>query len=424
MPKTIKRKLLRASSINGGGFIFSSFVILLWSYLLVTLYSAYESGLLLLCLSVAGILNLADLGVSIGITKIVSSANSEDCGHSPWQFFISSLLVTLVVELVVGVMGFGLWFIVSSPDLEFLDYFSIMIFALSTQTVLICVGLFKGLVDFKGANLISMGASVAVYGIGIFMLFITSNAKTTLLVVALTQALVATLATLFTASKVKPVDRNRHASVFDMVTLVYPKVFKTSIGMFPQMFAGIFFLHVQRFIVAQYVGIGFVAIFSLAYSIATRLHAIVNAFLEVIFPMAKQLRDYGVNILNLCLKLGGVFSAAYLIAAAIALVISDSIVPGLTVPLALYSIGAMFAVAAVPSFHFLNGSGAALQVSVASILGPSLFFIFVLAMGWGDFLVGNQFLIPVAYAVTMFIMLVCVAMLLRRKIKNISSVKF
>jgi O-antigen/teichoic acid export membrane protein len=419
MPHLFRHKLLSASAINGGGFILSSITVLLWSYLLVRSYPAAASGQLLLSLSVAGLINLLDLGVSIGLIRVISALDPVVYPHSPWNYFRSAIWLITLTELVVGFVAVGWWKASSFHDLPFSGYLSIIVFAVSTQAVLLCTGLFKGLVDFKAANLISTGTALSVYGIGVAMILAGLDVWTVLLAMTCAQLFCACAAVIFAMKQHRPKNTAVTPSFSQLARVIYPNLLRSSIEMFPQMFTGIFFLHAQRFIIARYAGLDSVAIFSLAYSIATRIHAMMNAFLEVIFPMARQLHAQGINMARFCIKVGSIFAAIYFILAFAATAIAIMFVPGISAPLSIYSIGVMFAVAAVPAFHFLNGSGASVQVSVCSLLSPAFFLALAGVMNYSSFAISTNLLLPVAYAVTMALMLVAVGFLLRHHLRRL-----
>jgi hypothetical protein len=80
----------------------------------------------------------------------------------------------------------------------------------------------------------------------------------------------------------------------------------------------------------------------------------------------------------------------------------------------------MFAVAAAPAFHYLNGSGESAQVSVCSILSP-LIFLGLAPILHNYFTFGADMLLPIAYSLTMAVMLLQVALLVRRHSKQIAT---
>jgi len=408
----IRLKLISASFINAGGFIFSSLVVLFWSYLLVKLYPANDSGGLLLCLSCAGMVNLLDFGTSIGITRIISSENSSLYSHHPRNYLLSAVIVSLLTEGMAVLLIIYFWKKLALPSLPYYGYFSLLILTLSSQVVLICVGFFKGLLNYRAANLVSAGTAIVVYGAGTVFLLAESSVWIVFFIMALMQVICAGASVIYVLGSYSLMEVSNKISFNQLVRVVYPNLFKTSIKLFPQMFAGIFFLHVQRLIIARYAGLELVAIFSLAYSIATRLHGVVNAFLEIIFPMAQRLRAQGINVLIFCLKLGGIFTVVYFLIASVVIAIVVTVLPHILKPLIAYSIGVMFAVAAIPSFHFLNGVGRAFQISFASLMSPIIYCILAFSIYSININYDNNLILPLVYIFTMFILFIWTFLLL------------
>lgn len=417
MLKFDRRKFIIASAINGVSFIISSIVVLLWSFLLVRTYSGQDSGYLLLSLSVAGIINMIDLGVSMGLTRVISMEREEKPPFSPENYFLSALSVTLILELVVGGLAVFIWSYYFEPVQTTGSFGFIVVFALSTQTILICSGALKGFLNFKAANLITTGAAILVYGIGVAMASSQQSVWHMLISMAIMHALVAYFAVSYTLKRIRIVSVISD-SKFRLKTLfkVYWILLKISITYFPQMFAGLFFQHVQRFMISRYSGIDFVALISLAYAIATRLHAIINAFLEVIFPMASKIQKRGVEANAFCIKFGALAAVVYIITSGVAAGIVGVFIPGIFPVLLVFSIGVTFAVASAPAFHLLNGSGASHLVSTSSVLSPLLFACLVPAINYINVL-DSHMLLPAAYAITMSLLLLQIVIMVRHHSK-------
>lgn len=414
-----RRKMFSASAINGGGFMLASLATVLWYFLIVRYYPGEASGQMLLSLSVAGLINLLDLGVSLGLVSVLSAGNEISGRHSRWDYVRSALLVTTLTELLVGSLAVGWWKSTSFPGLPDIGYFSIVIFAVSTQAILICSSTFKGLCDFKAANLISTGSVLAVYGVGVGTMLIGKDVWIVFLAMTCTQLLTACSAVAY-ANKWLCGDADVViAPAPERVLVAYADLLLISVKFFPQIFTGIFFMHAQRFIIARYAGLDAVAVISFAYSIATRIHSVVNAFLEVIFPMAHQLRAQGVMPSAFCIRVGSISAAAYFVVAVVVAGVASLLIPSIFPPLFAYSIGVMFAVAAAPAFHLLNGSGESMQVSVCSLLSP-LIFLFLAPILHNNFMFGAKMLLPIAYSLTMAVMLLPVALLVRRHSRRIT----
>jgi len=413
-----RRKMFNASAINGGGFMLASLVTVLWYFLIVRSYPGEASGQMLLSLSMAGLINLLDLGVSLGLISVLSAANETSGRYSRWNYVSSALLVTTVTELLVGSFAVGWWKSISFVDLPNTGYFSIVVFAVSAQAILLSNSAFKGLCDFKAANLIMTGSTVAVYGVGVGAVLIEKTVWIVFLAMACTQLLTACCAVVYANKRLSAHATEEIMSASKSVFCVYADLLRISVKFYPQMFTGIFFMHAQRFIIARYSGLNAVAVISFAYSIATRIHSVVNAFLEIIFPMARQLIVQGVNPNLFCVRVGTLSAAAYFAVAFIASGVASQFVPGIFLPLFIYSIGVMFAVAVAPAFHLLNGSGESLQVSICSLLSP-LIFLGLTPILHSYLSVTSEILLPIAYSLTMAVMLLQAVLLVRRHTRRI-----
>jgi len=413
MLRLTRRKLLGASVINGSGFMLASLATVGWYFLVVRSYSGNASGQLLLAFSVAGLINLLDLGVSLGLVRVISAGDGISHPYSPWSYFRSALWVTTLTELLVGSIAVGWWKARYFPELPGNGYFSVVAFAVSMQAILLCTSAFKGLLDFKTANLISTGSTLAVYGVGSGTVLSGGDVWSVFLAMTGTQLLAACAVVTFATIRMRSTIDPAVATAPGFALVAYPGLLSISMRFFPQMFTGIFFMHAQRFIIARYAGLDAVAVISFAYSTATRIHSVVNAFLEVIFPMARQLQAQGVKLGAFSLRVGSLSATVYLIAAVAATGVASLFIPGISRPLFTYSVGVMFAVAAVPAFHLLNGSGASAQVSMCSLLSP-LIFLGVAPLLHNNFSLDARLLLPVAYAITMAVMLFQVAVIVMR----------
>lgn len=421
MTQLTRRAFLSASLINGGGFMFASLATVLWYFMVVKGYRGTVSGQLLLAMSVAGLINCLDFGVSMGLVRIFSLGDERSSIYSQREYFQAALWITGAVEISVGVIAVWIWKILSLPGLPVSAYFSIVVFAVTTQIVLFCVIAFKGLCNFKSANLVSTGSTLAVYGLGVISIATGASAWNVLLTMTCVQSFSAGAA-LFYVNSALAKNQSKRGPGLKTMLLVYWDLFQLSIRFFPQLFTGIFFMHAQRFIIARYVGLDSVGVLSLAYSIATRLHAVVNAFLEVIFPMARKLQTQGINPVLFCSKLGLKSAVVYLVVASAVTFVANLMMPGIFATLFGYSVGVMFAVGSIPAFHFLNGNGDSARVSICSLLSPLLFFVIALLLH-DSFTTDKKMLLPVAYSSAMMIMLIHVSILLRQYAKRTNTLK-
>ena len=292
----------------------------------------------------------------------------------------------------------------------------VVLFALSTQGLLLCTSAFKGLCNFKAANLVSTGSTIAVYGTGVVAMMLRAEVWTLLSLMTLVQASCAAVAIVNTSTQLRAQGEPPNTFSAAPALGVYANLLRTSLPYFPQLFTGIFFMHAQRFFIARYTGLETVGVTSFAYSLATRIHSVISAFSEAIFPMAQQLRANGLKAASFCVRMGAVAAGVYAIAALILVAGVAALVPGMLMIQIIFCVGVMFSAAAVPAFHLLNGSGASAQISVCSLLSPFIFAC--LAIAANAAFGATSWLSPAAYAATMAIMLPHVALLVRRHAKH------
>jgi O-antigen/teichoic acid export membrane protein len=414
-PLLTRRHLLTASAINGGGFLMASLATVFWYFLIVRLYPSSESGLLLLAMSVAGLINLLDLGASMGLTSILSTTENEADRSRANASFRSALVIGLGTQFMAGSVAVAVWRALAHPDLSVWACLSVVVFAVSTEAVLLCSSALKGLCNFKAANLVSTGSALSVYGLAAGLAAFKLNVWVLLGAMSCAQLAMGAYAIKMAVSRLhqrRPVPDD---AVSHLTT--YLNLLRISLPFFPQMVAGIFFMHAQRFIIARYAGLDAVALTSFAYSLATRIHSLVNAFLEIIFPMARRLQAQGITAGTLSLRAGAASAAAYLAVAALGALIVHIVIPEIIPTFLVFAVGVTFAIAAAPAFHVLNGSGASAQVSGCSLVSPFLFI--ALAEGLYAWLkLDVALLLPLAYAATMAVMLIQVAALVCRHSLN------
>lgn len=402
-----RRNLLAASAINGFGFILVTVSNILWYYLIVRNYSGVESGNLLLAMSVAGMINLLDLGTSMGLTRMISMNELPSHRNLAVTAFQSSILVGLSLQFAVGSAAVFIWASLANSDASLWTCGAIIVFAVSTQAVLLCVSALKGLCDFKASNLVSTFSASLVYGTGAALAAFGNNVWLVFITMSIVQMLVGVVAIQFTHGRF----RTYNWVYPDASKLVrsYISLLRSSLAFAPQMMTGIFFMHAQRFIIARYSGIESVAIVSFAYSVATRIHSLVNAFLEVIFPLAAKLREQGHGGFFI-LKIGLISALSYMMMATFIVIVAHFIVPEFQLTFGVFALGGAFAIAAAPAFHLLNGNGASLLVSISSFISPFLFVVAAEVIYLAFQPLGNL-LLPTAYAITMATMLALVSIL-------------
>lgn len=410
-----RRHLLTASAINGTGFILASAVTVLWYFLIVKRYSAVESGRLLLAMSVAGMINLLDLGTSMGLTRLLSVSEQPADQSIATRAFRSAIWLGSALQLLVGSAAVIVWRHLTDVPPPLAASSAIVVFAVSFQLVLTCASAMKGISDFKAANLISTGSALLVYGVAAALAAASIDIWMLFVVMSGVQLAMAVYAIKLATSRLIAQDRGS-TSAHSLVH-AYSTLLKTSLTFFPQMVTGIFFMHAQRFVIARYSGLEAVASVSFAYSVATRIHSLVNAFLEVLFPMTKRLQQQGVKVGRLLVKVVLMSAMSYVLVAFVTGLIAAFVIPEALWTFAAFALGVTFAIAAAPVFHALNGSGASAQVSICSFISP---FVFVAAAEGVHPWMGaskQQLLLPSAYAIAMAFMLIQVGILGWRHLK-------
>jgi O-antigen/teichoic acid export membrane protein len=395
-----RKKFLGASAINGAGFIVVSILNVLWYFLIINQYDRTASGLLLVGISIAGLVNLLDLGVSLGLINAMAQATGS-VARSPWKRYLAATICICLMEVLAGMAAVVLWRHMGAENLPLAVLGAVIVFAVSTQGLLLSASALKGQLRFKEANLVVMVSAIATYGLGTAMAACRADIWHMFYAMTAAQLAVAGLAVHYCHTVLRKVPASTGAEPGMLV--LYRELLGTSLRFFPQSFAGIVFTHAQRLAIAKVIGVDSVAILSFAYSVASRAHAVVNAFLEVLFPMARSISASTTNLTRFCMKAGLIAFLIYAAAIACALVIVARFAPPATWYLFLYSIGVSFSIAAAPAFHILNGSGKSASVSSYSLAGPAI-FVATLFVGSRAIQVTTD-LVPIAYAAAMLAVL-------------------
>lgn len=409
-----RRHLLAASAINGAGFILASAATVLWYFLIVKRYSAAESGRLLLAMSVAGMINLIDFGTSMGLTRLLSVSEQPADRSMATRAFRSAIWLGSALQLLVGSVALIVWRHLTDVPPPLAASGAIVVFAVSFQIVLTCASAMKGICDFKAANLISTGSALLVYGVAAALAAASVDIWMLFLAMSGVQLAMAAFAIRLATSRLATLDSGSTSAL--SLLRAYGALLKTSLTFFPQMVTGIFFMHAQRFVIAKYSGLEAVAVVSFAYSVATRIHSLVNAFLEVLFPMAQRLQQQGVKVGRLLVKVGLMSALSYALVAFVTGVVAAFVIPEALWTFAVFALGVTFAIAAAPAFHALNGSGASAQVSTCSFISPFLFV--AVAEGIHPRMGTAELLLPSAYAIAMAFMLLQVGILAWRHLQQ------
>ncbi len=410
----IRKKLLGPALWNGGGFLASSAVTIFWYWLVLKTYSGTESAALLLDISTAGVITLVDMGASLGLISVLSRSldtKERDFGD-PLYLVVSTLIAILVLEVVAGI---GIIFLAERWGLISVGAVSgiaIIAFALTSQTVTTATAALKGARDFRSASVTATCTVFIVFGTGSLGMLNGVDARTVFLHMTIIQLFTAAGALIVVISR--PVWKILLASTRSDAHHAHQQnvkyFFLHSIAYFPQTFAGTFFTHTQRFIVAYFLGADQVAKLAFAYSLATRVHALINAFLEVLFPFAPDLAKEGIDIRGFALRTGAGAALVFLPMAAAATALTAIVAASAAGLTAGYLVGVFFAVAVAPAFQMLNAHGKALRLSIVVLGSPMIFALIILATK--QFSNVRRWDFPVAYAGSQVYVFVVVLLML------------
>lgn len=390
---------------NGSTFILSSAIIALWYYFCTQRYPASGSAYLLLSLSTAGIINLLDFGISLKIIHILSTSSSNN--RWPIKIVItSSFLGSMMLQATLGSVVYYL-ILSNSPIPEgSYTYLLVLALALSTQCVQTAISIMKGLFAFNRANSILLASTLFVYAATIPLIIKGVNQESVLAIMSLGQFITAVIAALL-IPKTKNKNKESIPALVKGISKCYYQMLRESIEFFPQVFAGTFFLHIQRFFIIELLGEKALANFSFAYALASRLHSVVNSFFDLLFPYAARIVQ-GRSAIKIANLAGAAAAAICLVGALIVGCIIYYISPEILQPFSLYVLGVLFAMASAPAFHLMNGLNNGYAVSLYSLLAPIIFATILLLNKFSGkqlFENANQVLIPIAYSISMLMVL-------------------
>jgi O-antigen/teichoic acid export membrane protein len=403
----MKKELFKKGIANGIAFIASSGMIAGWYFLCTQHYDTRSGVYLLLAVSTSAIINLLDLGLSLALIHILSTSQLQHRWSREFVVF-SSLGGSLLMQLAGGPVIF---YTLNNNESSFqgvTPYLLVTLFAVFTQAVQTAVAALKGLLNFRAANTVLLLSTTGVYGFSVIVLIAKASPQTVFGLMVACQGLASAYAirVLLGASGL---DRSQSPTTrLTEVLRCYAFLVRRSISFFPQIFSGIFFLHIQRFFVMELLGARALANFSFAYALASRVHAVINSFFDIAFPYAATLSaKYRLSSLGVVLGSGA--ALACLLALLVLGVIIDFIAPKVLVPYAIYGIGVVFAMASAPAFHLLNGLSRPRFVSICSLLAPVIFFVIVVSyMSFMKAFFPAEvagYVIPGAYAVAMAVLM-------------------
>lgn len=393
---------------NGSTFLFTSAIIALWYYFCTQKYPASGSAYLLLSLSTAGIINLLDFGISLKIIHMLSTSSSND-RWSAKTVITSALLGSMLLQVTLGSI---VYYLIqrSSPIPEgSYTYLLVLAFALASQCVQTAISIMKGLFNFNRANSILFTSTLLVYATTILPIIKGVNQELILAAMSLGQFVTAVIAiNLIPPQKSKNNIKQSIPALAMGITKCYYQMLCESLKFFPQVFAGTFFLHIQRFFIIEILGEKALANFSFAYALASRLHSVVNSFFDLLFPYAARIVQ-GRSAIKIANLAGAAAATLCLGGASILGCIIYYISPAILQPFLLYVLGVLFAMASAPAFHLMNGLNNGHSVSLYSLLAPVIFAAILLLPEFSGkqlFEEFNQILIPVAYSISMLMVLI------------------
>jgi hypothetical protein len=348
-------------------FVIGSAVVFAWYVSVIRSMPVHASAALLLWQSFAAVLAIADLGAAVHVVRAIAAAvSASDAARAS---AIARLAMTWSItgtvalgSLACVVAWMGGWL----RDADGVVLVAIVALAVANQVSATGVAVLKGSQDIRRAATLQAAVVILGYGPSAALAWITRDPRVCFAALVggtlVASALVARRARL-PAPNATPSDagyRLRHHLAGGVL-------------FFPQSLAGIFFNGILRFIVDQSLGPVAVARIAVSYAMSARLHAVLNAYLEPIFPMGLRLAAEGVG--------PGAFTRALwqkgfpLFALGAAVLVAASVVAGRGVPalVALFCLGTWIAVCCAPRFHLGNALQRGAAVSALSLGSLAIF---------------------------------------------------
>ena len=374
------RWFVSAAGWSGFAFILSAMLSLGWYVILLKQYSNADSGALLLWISASAVVGLLDFGTSVYINGKIATCRHNNKFRTATRissFCLSfSFLSFLLYAVVAGqlIKSYNLL-----PHLGFWQVSSFSILVIGTQVGMTSIAILKGYHKFKIGAICQILNSLFVYGFSIFALLLKNDISVVYFFFAIGSIVSAAISSYFAfrASRL-PFDIGRtNRNPYRIYRKLIYLIFNGGLPIFPQQLTGIFFNHILRFLVATLSGIGSVGIISFSFTVATRLHSLCNAFIEILYPLANTFREKNISAKTIEHFFWKKVFPFFILIVLIASYIANLIKSGSFLPTVLFSLGTWLTLAVAPTFHFENAFGRGLKVSILSVMTiPTYSFIF------------------------------------------------
>ena len=352
---------------SGLGFAIGSVVTVVWYLVLLNRYSLSESGAILLWLGAAGSLGLCDFGLSvwaIGVVSELVGSGQISCVEKlsaaiRWQTFF---IFSSAAAIFGGVASYFGW--IDGFSWEQIPAFAA--FVISAQLILIEVSVLKGLRLVRDATIVQVAAVIITYGFSIPVLCCVGSFEVVTSCMAIWSSVSVVIVTAYCRIIVR---KKLRGVVRESVprSILFIERMSGSIKLFPQMVAGIFFAHTLRFLVAAFSGLSAVTLVTTSFMIASRLHALANAFIEVLYPMARVAGDAGISLKYIYMRIWLILFPPFAIGAGSLAFVFASSDQRFTELILLFSLGTWMAVLGAPRVHIANAAGRGIVISIISI---------------------------------------------------------
>jgi len=280
------------------GFVIPTVVMLVAYPVLVHHLGAAAFGIYILATSISGTLAFLDFGFSSATVKLVA----EDMAKEHRKAAAEVIVASLIFYGGLGALGaIGIW--VLSPWL--VSLFSVdpamqadaigafrltaiqfVAFLLTT----VFISLFKGLQRFELSTLVLSSLSILTYGgatVGVLLAQVGLIGITAISLTANLAVLVFSIAMGLSLSRASGI--SLRAGRPSLAT--FRRMFGFGAIMAVNTVAGLLLYKIQQYLVGALIGPVAVTIYVLAFTIASKAHALVNAITEVMFPLASALKD-------------------------------------------------------------------------------------------------------------------------------------
>lgn len=382
------RWVANAAGWSGAAFILSATLSLGWYIILLREYSSRESGTLLLWISASAIVGLLDFGISVFINgKIASYRHAKEldtagliakfCLYFSFVFFLFSSVSAGLVIRSYSIL----------PPLGFWQIFSFAILITGTQVGITSTAILKGYHQFKLGAICQIINSILCYGVSVIAMIMKMEISLVYVFMAVGSAVSAAISFYFAlrisrVSVIRGSDLHQKFRVLRTHRKIFFIVFQGGSHIFPQQLAGVFFNHVLRFLVASLSGLEAVVVTSFSFTVATRLHSLCNAFIEILYPLANLLEEKKITARSIELLFWKRVFPYFILLAIAAAFVANAIKVGALIPTLLFSFGTWMALVAAPTFHFENAFGRSLRISILCLIAIPAYMLFLVGIGF------------------------------------------